>query len=667
VNLRPRLRNRLGGFRRLAGVLTSATLLAALASSSFAAATITIINIDGPGEGFNDATAAAPVGGNPGVTIGQQRLLCFQQAATIWGATLTSSVTIQIRAAFNPLSCTATSAVLGSAGPRFVEFGAPGLEFANVWYHEALACKEAGVDLTPAGDPGLPPGDDGSDINAQFNSNLGNVGCLTGSGWYYGFDHNEGAKIDLLAVLEHEFGHGLGFSTVTSGTTGNYLNGPPALPALWDKYLFDETTGLHWDQNTAAQRVASAINTGNLTWDGPSVTTSAGTFLAHSPELVVPYAPGTVVVNTAAFGGALTIAGVTAEAVVVVDPVAPTGDGCDTPFANAGALAGKIAVIDRGTCTFVIKVKNAQDAGAIGCILVNNAAGALAPGGADPTITIPTVGITLADGNTLKAAITGGPTTVTMRLNPTLLAGAHPSGRVRMFSPNPFQSGSSVSHYDVSLTPNALMEPAINADLSGTLDLTVDLFRDIGWFGRGGPVATQLALVAADVVNGHPHLEWFSADGANETMRLYRAALPADFERVGELSANGTGMVRYDDMDVLPGRGYDYKLGLQTPTGERMLGFAHVDVPFGGQLAIKRLAGNAAGGALAFAVVLTKDVPATLDLMDAAGRRIARQDLGGLGAGEHTVSLTGAPSSGVYWARVSQAGQSASTHFVLVQ
>jgi hypothetical protein len=236
-----------------------------------------------------------------------------------------------------------------------------------------------------------------------------------------------------------------------------------------------------------------------------------------------------------------------------------------------------------------------------------------------------------------------------------------------MFSPNPFQSGSSVSHYDVSLTPNALMEPAINADLSGTLDLTVDLFRDIGWFGRGGPVATQLALVAADVVNGHPHLEWFSADGANETMRLYRAALPADFERVGELSANGTGMVRYDDMDVLPGRGYDYKLGLQTPTGERMLGFAHVDVPFGGQLAIKRLAGNAAGGALAFAVVLTKDVPATLDLMDAAGRRVARQDLGGLGAGEHTVSLTGAPSSGVYWARVSQAGQSASTHFVLVQ
>jgi len=646
--------------RSLLRTLAAATLLAALASPTFATATITIINQDGPGEGFNDPTPVAPVGGNPGTTIGQQRLNCFQRAADIWGATLTSSVTIQIQAAFNPLSCTATTAVLGSAGPRFVEFGFPGVEFPNYWYHEALACKEAGVDLTPVGDPGLPPGDTGADIAAQFNSNLGNAGCLTGSGWYYGFDHNEGALIDLLAVLLHEFAHGLGFSTTTSGTTGSYLNGPPALPALWDKFLFDETTALHWDQNTAPQRVASAINTGNLVWDGTSVTGTAATFLAHLPELVVPYGSGLVAVNNAAFGPPLTLAGVTGQAVIVNDPVAPPADGCETPF--AAGLAGNIAVIDRGTCTFVVKAKNAQNAGAIGVIIVNNVAGALAPGGTDPTITIPTVGITQADGSTLKAAIGGGPVTVTMRLDPTLLAGASPAGHVKMYAPNPFQGGSSVSHYDVSATPNLLMEPAINADLTDNLDLTVDLFRDIGWFGRGGPVATQLALVAADVVNGHPHLEWFSADGANESMRLYRAALPADFERLGDLSANGTGMVTYDDMDVRPGRSYEYKLGLQTPTGERMLGLAHVDVPLGA-LAIKRAGGNA----LAFVVALPKNQPATLDLMDAAGRRVARQDLGGLGAGEHTVSLAGAPRSGVYWARVSQDGRTASAHFVLVQ
>ena len=41
-----------------------------------------------------------------------------------------------------------------------------------------------------------------------------------------------------------------------------------------------------------------------------------------------------------------------------------------------------------------------------------------------------------------------------------------------MYTPNPFAGGSSVSHFDISLTPNALMEPAINNDLHDTVDLT---------------------------------------------------------------------------------------------------------------------------------------------------------------------------------------------------
>jgi hypothetical protein len=505
-------------------MLAAAALVTLLAGSASATATITIINMDGAGEGFNDPTPAAPVGGNPGMTIGQQRLNCFQRAADIWGGILTSTVPIQIQAAFNPLSCNATSAVLGSAGPRFVEFGAAGLEFPNYWYHEALASKEAGVDLTPVGSPGLPPGDNGSDINAQFNSNLGQTGCLTGSGWYYGFDHNEGALIDLLAVLEHEFAHGLGFSTVTNGSTGAYLNGPPALPAVFDKFLFDETQGLHWDQNSAAQRAASSINTGNLTWDGQQTTFKAGLFLSHSPELVVPFGSGLLPGNAASFGGALTLGGLTGQAVVVIDPVAPTSDGCETPFTNAGVIPGKFAVIDRGLCAFTVKVKNAQDAGAIGCILVNNVAGAFIPSGTDPTITIPVLSLSQSDGAALKAAIAGGPTTVTIRRSPTQIAGMHPSGHVRMFSPNPFQGGSSVSHFDVSATPNLLMEPAINPDLTDNVDLTETVFRDIGWLPRllsaptGNPAASVALASAPNPAHGSTDIQFKLA--ADERVEL---------------------------------------------------------------------------------------------------------------------------------------------------
>ncbi len=463
----------------------------------------------------------------------------------------------------------------------------------------------------------------------------------------------------------HEFGHGLGFSTVTNGSTGNYLNGPPALPAVWDKFLYDETTALHWDQNTPAQRVASAINTNNLTWDGFDTQVQAATFLSHTAEVVVPFGSGSLTANPAAFGAALTLGGVLSPAVLVVDAVAPTGDGCDA-ITNAAALAGNIAVIDRGVCTFVIKAKAAQLAGAIGCILVNNAAGALAPGGADPTITIPVVGITQADGLALKAAMLGGPTNVNLRLNPTSIAGLSPSGLVRMYAPNPFQPGSSVSHFDVSATPNLLMEPAINADLTSNLDLTIGLFRDIGWLPRTGPVATQLALVSSEIVDGHPRLRWYSADGANETMRLYRRAVPDEWMAAGNLYADGSGMVTYDDMDAVRGHSYEYKIGISTATGERQLGQVWVDVPLDAQLAIKRLSQNASGSPLAFAVTLSSDGPAALELLDVSGRRVAKQDLRGLGAGEHHVNIAATPRPGIYWARVSQAGKMLSTQFVLM-
>jgi hypothetical protein len=252
-------------------------------------------------------------------------------------------------------------------------------------------------------------------------------------------------------------------------------------------------------------------------------------------------------------------------------------------------------VIDRGTCTFVIKAKNAQDAGAIGCILVNNVAGVLAPGGADPTIVIPVIGITQTDGSALKTAMLGGPTNVTLRLHPTLLAGAHPSGRMRMFAPNPFQSGSSVSHFDVSAFPNVLMEPAINADLGQPRPhgAPVPGHRLV----PGQPVATQLALVSAEVVKVTRAALRYTPDGANERMQLHRRELPGDWELAGDLYADGTGSVTYRTSAV---RGRSYSTNSGSSRRAASAGWAgHVDVPLAGSLAIARATGNTPGRALA--------------------------------------------------------------------
>jgi hypothetical protein len=130
------------------GAFALSLLLGVMANGQTAAdATVVIVNLDGPAEGFNDPTPATPVGGNKGKTLGEQRRIAFQYAADIWGETLDSNVTIRIQAAFNPLS----PGVLGQAGAISVarDFSGvgqhPGAEFPATWYGAALANKRAGV------------------------------------------------------------------------------------------------------------------------------------------------------------------------------------------------------------------------------------------------------------------------------------------------------------------------------------------------------------------------------------------------------------------------------------------------------------------------------------------------------------------------------------------
>jgi len=114
-------------------------------------------------------------------------------------------------------------------------------------------------------------------------------------------------------------------------------------------------------------------------------------------------AAGTYEATGAAFGPAPDATGIAGNVVLVNDGVAPTSDGCE---AFVGFPAGSIALLDRGTCTFVQKVANAQAAGATAVIVVNNVAGApITMGGTDPTITIPAVMVSLADGTTIKAGL----------------------------------------------------------------------------------------------------------------------------------------------------------------------------------------------------------------------------------------------------------------------
>ncbi|MEM9290681.1 MAG: hypothetical protein AAGD01_03280 [Acidobacteriota bacterium] len=253
-------------------ILAALTLLLVALSPvpAEANANISIVNLDaGTGQGLDDPTPVAPVGGNPGTTLGQQRLNVFLAAANIWGSAIDSTQTIFVDATFTPLQCNAFSAVLGAAGAQTVHANFPGAPQLATWYHQALANSLSNSDLDPAT----------NDLIAFFNSSIdNNNNCLNNTDWYLGFDSNPpGSDIDFFTVVLHEIGHGLGFSSFVDESTGALLAGQHD---IWNSFLFDATTGLTWRQMNNAQRAASAINTGNLTWQGPRVTAEAPGFAA---------------------------------------------------------------------------------------------------------------------------------------------------------------------------------------------------------------------------------------------------------------------------------------------------------------------------------------------------------------------------------------------------
>jgi hypothetical protein len=462
------------------------------------AATFEIISIDDPGVGFNDPTPAAPVGGNSGTTVGEQRQIVFKKVAEIWGDSLRSDVPIRVLATFAPLRCTSTSGVLGAALSYNQLANFPSAERLNTWYPSALANKLAGVALIDDPDPAV-----SADILSFFNSNLGQPGCLDGGGFYLGLDNKAPPElINLLTVVLHEFGHGLGFATFTDSGTGQQdvpvgSTDPNGYPAVWDHYLLDPKLGKVWAAMTNEERVASAITPRNLVWNGERVTRNAPRVLDRGvPEL---YVTGQglnrfLMIGEAQFGPIIDKRMLIAQPMVpVVDQATGSTLACTAlDAASAAAVRGKVALIDRGTCPFVDKVKNAQNAGAKAVVIADNVPGTPPQpfGAPDESITIPSVRVTQDDGAAIKAAIAAGqpplnvPYAVMFR-NQLKLAGADYGNRVFMFTPNPRQPGSSVSHYDTSARRNLLMEPAINDDLTLSVrapeDLTLQLLRDIGW------------------------------------------------------------------------------------------------------------------------------------------------------------------------------------------
>lgn len=159
------------------------------------------------------------------------------------------------------------------------------------------------------------------------------------------------------------------------------------------------------DPVLAEAQDGSGTNNANFSTpnDGSSPRMQMYLWSGNTPTALVTVSGVTYYGYGSAFGTALTASGVTGALALYNDGTGVASDGCE---ASKSTLSGKIALIDRGTCDFTVKVLNAQNAKAVGVIIANNVdGGAFAPGGTSIKVRIPSAMVSLADGTTLKTKV----------------------------------------------------------------------------------------------------------------------------------------------------------------------------------------------------------------------------------------------------------------------
>jgi hypothetical protein len=205
-------------------------------------------------------------------------------------------------------------------------------------------------------------------------------------------------------------------------------------------YGFDEQSG-NFQQNNygrsdhgatdavqADDQDGSGLNNANFATPPDGVAPRMQMYVwTGADHLVVVNSPTSVAGNYlatgAVFGPSLDFTGITGNVVAAADAAGPAGstlDACD-PLTNPGALSGNIALIRRGGCSFVTKVRNVQGAGAVAAIITNQVSDTPIPMGDDGTgrdIDIPSVMIGLSDGDKIRRALPGVNATVKRNVAP---------------------------------------------------------------------------------------------------------------------------------------------------------------------------------------------------------------------------------------------------------
>jgi hypothetical protein len=209
--------------------MRSLFLLPLLLAASASAVPIEVTYRDAANTGFFDTTATSPVGSNNGTTLGEQRRIAFEYAASRWAAQIAGNVPVKISAGWSTTAPANGSITLANAGPvNYFRNGSAvtGLPRNNTYYPSALVDQMVGQDMVASGTS--------DDITVNCNTYLDDV-TNDGFVWDYDLNNAGGTGVSFIGTILHELGHGFGFLSGLAAN-GGYVLGSPM---IWDALMTD--------------------------------------------------------------------------------------------------------------------------------------------------------------------------------------------------------------------------------------------------------------------------------------------------------------------------------------------------------------------------------------------------------------------------------------------
>jgi hypothetical protein len=173
--------------------------------------------------------------------------------------------------------------------------------------------------------------------------------------------------------------------------------------------------------------------------------------------------------------------------------------------------------------------------------------------------------------------------------------------------------------------------------------------------------------VSAEAEPDRVRLVWSTEELERATVE--RRESQGDWKPIADLVTDASRRLAYEDLDVVPGARYHYRLAVPTPGGTVHLGQTEVLVPNQRPLALDRAVWNAGSREFVFSVSLPHATPATLEVYDVNGRRWTTRllEVEKAGAQEIRVGGSRSPHPGMYFATITQGEGRVSRSFTVLQ